>query len=187
MLGGGSTEKRWHAACGCCSCDQERSRNDRKCSRMGGADCACVMPHRDRAIERSSERRRRSSARVPVVRRGNAVNGDDAHEAVMMCARARVTRGARERVMFGVADRHPHCHHQRASERRRRRHARSMDPPSLPGNGAPSAVVAARPSSPAKSAGGATAMVVGATMWIFDPRFFGTFWFWQRTRSVHET
>ena len=35
--------------------------------------------------------------------------------------------------------------------------------------------------SPAKSAG-VVAMVMGATMWIFGSRFFGTFW--QRTRDV---
>jgi hypothetical protein len=42
---------------------------------------------------------------------------------------------------------------------------------------------AAQPPSPlpAKSAGVA-AMVMGATMWIFGARFFGTFW--QRTRDV---
>ena len=40
----------------------------------------------------------------------------------------------------------------------------------------------ARPPPRAWSAGVA-AVVMGATMWIFGARFFGTFW-WQRTRGV---
>ena len=64
----------------------------------------------------------------------------------MMCACARVTRGARDARDVRCSrppppPPSPTPHHvratDRASERRRRRHARSMDPPSLPGSGTP--------------------------------------------------
>ena len=133
-------------AYGCCSCDQERpTRNDRKCRMGGGGSCLryATPRARDQAIERAPpppQRERAGRARE------GAVNGDDAREAVMICASARVTRGAR-----GACDVRcsrppppppsPMPHHMRATDRasecRRRRHAGSMDPPSLPGSGIP--------------------------------------------------
>ena len=142
MLGGGSTEKRWHAA----AAPVTRSGQETTESAEWGGQIVLALRHT--ACARSSDRASAAAAAARACRScaGGAVNGDDAREAVMMCACARVTRGARDARDVRCSrppppPPSPTPHHvratDRASERRRRRHARSMDPPSLPGSGTP--------------------------------------------------
>ena len=92
LLGGGSSEKRWHAA----AAPVTRSGQETTESADWGGQIVLALRHT--VCERSSDRASAAAAAARAHRScaGGAVNGDDAREAVMMCACARVTRGARD-------------------------------------------------------------------------------------------